>query len=410
LFALPLVPAPASAQWSRVLSVPNTRLFSITAKGDTVVAGADTVVYVSTNGGATFQRSSRVAAGVGAITAVRVHNRRVFAGTFGQGVFVSDDLGATWHAFNEGLIGGFQNSQLDVIDLPVRADTLYAGTAGAGVYARGLSGAATWHHFGEEFEPNQASNVTALSVGGSRLLASAGANGQVFRRDPGEPDWTISDLDNQGLHPGVGAGISVFNGFGWVVGTNAGLFTSVLGQEPWTRFDPGLGPIFWTALANRGRHLFAAIDIQSFVVAAFIEESEDDGASWELAETLPDVFVQEMGVSGAFLYAARSDGLFRRAVDQASVPPPTQSLRFALAGAQPFKDRAILRFELPEAAAASIDVFDVQGRRVGEPIRGTWSPGPHEVSLDAHGLSPGVYAARLESGKTREMVRLVHVR
>jgi len=163
-----------------------------------------------------------------------VRNGRVFVGTAGLGVFVSANLGQTWQAFNEGLVGGFLNTQLDVSDLQVRGDSLYASTLGAGVYVRRLTGVNTWHHFGEEFEPNQASNVRGLAVGGTRLLAAAGGNGSVFFRDPGDADWTVSWLDNVGLRPGLQAFGAVWTGTGWVVATGVGqgVFSSTLGQEP----------------------------------------------------------------------------------------------------------------------------------------------------------------------------------
>jgi hypothetical protein len=87
-----------------------------------------------------------------------------------------------------------------------------------------------------------------------------------------------------------------------------------------------------------------------------------------------------------------------------------RGVRFSLAGPQPFRDKARLRFELPEAGSATIEMFDVLGRAVGDPIEGSWSAGPHEVSLDARRLSPGVYAARLTAGGAFAVVRLVHVR
>ena len=71
-------------------------------------------------------------------------------------------------AFNQGLVGGILDSQLDISALEVRGDSLYAGTFGAGVYVRGLSGVSTWSHFGEEFEPNQMSNVNDVVALGER--------------------------------------------------------------------------------------------------------------------------------------------------------------------------------------------------------------------------------------------------
>jgi hypothetical protein len=401
------IAAPAQAQWTQVAEIPTTQIFSVWANGDTLAAGADTAVYVSTNAGATWKRSARPVAGVGAIDALRVRNGRLFAGTFGQGVYFSDDLGTSWTAFNEGLVGGVLNSQLSVVDFQVLGDNLCAATAGAGMYVRGLT-AGTWQTFGDVFEPNQASNVNTVTLGGIRLLAAAGANGMVFIRDPGDADWTISNLDNVGIHAGLSAQSSVFTGSGWLVGSNLGLFSSALGQEPWTRVDPGLGVLDWTTFATRAGHVFAAFDIPGFAV---MEESDDNGASWKNEEDLTSAFVLKLAISGTNLYAARADGLWRRPIGAVSsvAVAPSASLQFALAGPQPFRDVAHLRFVLPQAGRATIRLFDVLGRSVGQRVDEFFSSGPHEVALEARGLEPGVYSARLEAAGARRALRLVHV-
>jgi photosystem II stability/assembly factor-like uncharacterized protein len=405
-----LAAAPASAQWTPVEAIPATELFSAFSNGDTVVAGADTAVYVSTNGGSTWQRSSKPAAGVGAITALWVRNGRIYAGTFGQGVFVSDNLGTSWQSFNQGLVGGFLDSQLDVVDFQVRGDQMFAATAGAGVYARTLSGG-NWAPFGAVFEPNQDPNVNSLALGGNRLLAMAGGNGDVFFRDPGDPEWTISRLDNIGIHAGLQATTAVFTGAGWVVGSNNGVFSSAAGDKPWTRNDPGLGPLRWVTFASQAGHLFAAFDL-ALTPAAVVQESDDLGATWQNSEFFPDVFILNLVISGNTLFATRGDGLWRRSLGTTSVPvvTPIRALSFAVSGPQPFREQTRVRFDLPESGTASIELFDVTGRAAGERIEGTWSAGPHEVSVDASRLSPGVYTARLTAGSERAAVRLVHVR
>jgi hypothetical protein len=401
--------APAAADWTQVPDVPTTQLFSAFANGDTLAVGADTAAYVSTNGGATWARSSKPAAGVFAVTGVWLRNGRLYAGTFGQGVAVSDNLGATWQAFNQGLVGGFLDSQLDVVDFQQVGDQLIVATAGAGPYARTLGGAGTWHPFSAIFEPEQASNMNSLAVAGTRLLAMAGANGEVFVRDPGDPDWSISFLDNIGLHPSLTGQTALFTGAGWVVGTNLGLFSSAAGVEPWTRHDPGLGPLNWTTFGSQAGHLFVAFDIAP---GALVAETDDLGASFENPEFFPNAFIHNLMVSGTTLFAARGDGLWRRPLGTTSVPVPTASsaLRLALAGPQPFRDQTRLSFDLPSAGFASIQLFDVTGRSVGERIEGSFEPGPHQVPVDARSLSPGVYTARLTAAGRTAAVRLVHVR
>jgi len=400
---------PASAEWTRVTDVPATELFSIWANGDTIAAGADTVIYLSIDSGLSWRRSSKPVADVAAIEAIWMRNGRLYVGTFGQGAFTSDDLGATWHAFNDCLVGGPLDSQLFLSDFQVRGNALYAATEGAGVYERDLAGGGTWHPFGTVFEPNQASNVEGLALGAGRLLASAGSNGMVFTNLSGAPDWTTSNLDNVGLHPGLHPEGAIWTGSGWIVGTNLGIFRSVGGQEPWTRFDPGLGALDHTSFATEAGRVFLAIDVPT---AAVIEESDDNGATWGSQEVLANVFVEKMAISGGSLYAARGDGLFRRPTGITAVPNSGRrtGLQFASIGPEPFVDRTRVRFDLPEAGGASIVVLDVMGRRVGVPVEGWWTAGPHDVSVGAQDLPPGIYTALLTANGAHESLRLVHVR
>ncbi|HTK69766.1 MAG TPA: T9SS type A sorting domain-containing protein [Candidatus Eisenbacteria bacterium] len=405
-----LAAAPAAAQWTRVTDLPVTKVFSLFSNGDTLAAGVDTAVYFSTNNGVGWRASTKPTPAVTSIQGLWVRSGRIYAGTFGQGVFVSDDRGATWQAFNQGLVGGILDTQLFISDLVVRGDSLYAATSGAGVYVRGLTGATTWSHFGGAFEENQSSNLNRLAVGGSRLLATAPGNGFVFVRDPGDPEWTVSNLDNVGPHGGLASQSVVFTGTAWVVGTNSGIFHSTSGQEPWSRLNPNLGTVNWAEVAVDKQHLFLAFDV---VTGAWLEESDDDGASLHNAEFQPGVFVFKLAPGKNDLYAARADGLWRRPLGAVTSVPEDAApgaLQFAVAGRQPFGNGTRLRFQLPRDEAISIELFDVQGRLVGPRIEGWQSAGSHEIALDAGSLGAGVYLARLTAGRTREVVRLIHVR
>jgi len=308
---------PASAQWTPVPDVPERILFSVWANGDTLIATADSVLYVSTNGGSSWKESQTVVTGSHAVSAARMQNGRIYAGTFGQGVFVSDDLGDTWVGFNQGLEGGFQDSQLKIADLVISGNKLHAATGGDGAWRRDLS-AGTWNSFGDIFEPNQAANMSSITVGGTHLLACASTNGTVYYRDPGDSDWTESLLKNIVLSPGTGPFSAIFTGSQWLVGTNTGLYRSAQGQSPWTFVNMGLGPQVNVVFATRSPDVFASFGTSLF---ANIEFSHDDGATWEVLETLGGVFVFGLATHGNTLYAARLDGLWQRSIATVAAKP-----------------------------------------------------------------------------------------
>jgi len=402
-----LLASPAHAQWTRVLQLPVTDMYSVWVKGDTITTGADSIAYVSVDGGASWLTSAKVAPGATSVQAVRMHKGRLYAGTFGQGVFVSDNLGATWQAFNQGLTGGIFDTHLFVVDMLVHGDTLIVATSGAGPYRRTLAPGGTWSHYGAVFEPNQSSNMNDVAVGGSRLLACAGANGTVYFRDPGATDWTLSWLANTGGIPGLGAHAAIWSGTGWIVGSNIGVFHSAAGQEPWSHVDLGLGTILHVAFTHGVGEILGAFGPGSGTVYA---RTLDHGATWDPVETQDFVFTYDIARHGAVLYAARFDGLWRRPLDAVSAPPPAPTgLRIAIAGAQPVRDAVRFRIDLPTATHASIDVFDVRGRRVAR-LEGTWDAGTRHVPWDARALTPGVYHARLEAGGAVDAVRFVRGR
>lgn len=397
----------ASAAWTQVPGVPGIILDSIWAKGDTIVVGGDSTVMVSVDAGLTFSPQAKVVAGATEIHDVIMRNRRLYASTRGQGVFISDDLGASWQSFNLGLVGGFGDSQLDVIDMIALGDSLYLATEGDGAWVRNLT-SGTWQRFGAIFGPAQASNMTFIAAGNGRLLSGGGFNGTAFFRDPGDPDWTQTLLFNDRIAAGLAGLTAIWTGARWVVGSNIGAFLSPTGDVPWTYSDPGAGhSLFTVSFAMHGPDLFANFGAfsSSFMV------SHDQGESWQPLDLVP-VPITGLAILGNTLYASRFDGLWRWPLDDVAGVPPSRAprLKFAIAGAQPVRDVVRFHFELPAAGRATIDVFDLAGRRVASSIEGTFAAGTNEIAWDARALAPGVYHARLNAGAQAETARLVRVR
>jgi hypothetical protein len=88
-------------------------------------------------------------------------------------------------------------------------------------------------------------------------------------------------------------------------------------------------------------------------------------------------------------------------------------LRFALYPGMPnpFRGGTVLRFELPVASEASLEVYDVAGRRVAEPLKPKrLLAGRHSVTFRGEGLRSGVYFCRLKAGRFEQTQKIVLIR
>ena len=407
--ALLVLASPAAAQWTRVPDVPATDVFTVSTKGDTIVAGMATVVYLSTNGGLTWRESAIVSPDASRIRTAIIHNGRLYAGTFGQGVFVSNDLGATWSAFSQGLSG---LGALIISGLVVLDDSIYAATVGSAAWVRNLD-SGSWTPFGGQTIPDfQASNMDGgITVGGSRLFAMGGSNGTVFFRDPGQADWTVSLLFSDRLAPGLAPLSALWTGTSWVVGSSIGMFRSPTGQPPWTFFDLGLHSLFFTSVVMHGADVYSSLGTLG---GTLIAVSHDDGVNWQGLDTLVSVGVYSLAVHEDHLLVGRADGLWRRAIGAGAVSVPgeisTARLGFAVVGPQPIGDEARFRFVLAAPTTVVLELFDVAGRRAAEPVRGFRAAGSQEIRMDTRGLEPGVYLARLTAAGSRAVARVVRAR
>jgi hypothetical protein len=114
-------------------------------------------------------------------------------------------------------------------------------------------------------------------------------------------------------------------------------------------------------------------------------------------------------VEGAKTVAEGSVAFGPLAVDTVRQVP----LRFALypSAPNPFHASTVLRFELPVAVEASLEVFDVAGRRVAEPLKPKrLVAGRHSVTFRPERLQSGMYFCRLKAGRFEQTIKVVLVR
>lgn len=85
--------------------------------------------------------------------------------------------------------------------------------------------------------------------------------------------------------------------------------------------------------------------------------------------------------------------------------PGGRALRLALASPNPVRGGCALRWELPSAGDATLQVYDVRGRLVATLARGQFGPGDHASTWSA-AAPAGLYFVRLAFAGRTEVVRI----
>ncbi len=244
-----------------------------------------------------------------------VGERTIYAGSFGLGVFRSDDRGLSWKAVNKGLGDSF------ILSLATTTDgALYAGTVRGGVF-RTMDGGQTWHVLNDGFKGLE---VKSLLVTPEVVYAGT-ANG-VFRLVKGETRWTVvtKGLD-QTLVPSlaIAADGTLFAG---TSGKGIMRFKDV-GTE-WKRTQQGLKD-HEGLIENFIRVLTVGKD-QAVYAGTFdggVFRSNDGGDSWQpISRALPNDSIRGILAIEKGLFVATGRGVFKTVTQGRQWIPINQGL------------------------------------------------------------------------------------
>jgi hypothetical protein len=230
---------------------------------------------------------------------------------------------------------------------------------------------------------------------------------------------------------------------GW---TSAGYLLTATGFEPrvvrsgngaivvWNDFRPGANGIYAQRLVpdgpvavqlslvgataepgNVSLHWYAT---GAAMLAATVERRTDD-SDWEAVGTVNADGAGHLRYEDGSVAAGRfgyrvtwsEDGSVRNAGEVWVDVPDTWRLALSAPRPNPGSGSASFAVTLAERAPASIELLDLQGRRVAHRDLGMLDLGSHVVTFDeAAELAPGIYLARLTQGVDTRTVRLVRIR
>lgn len=242
------------------------------ADGQHVIAGAFGGVWVSTDGGVSWEAA---ASGLGSIdvrdlAASPADARIIYAATAG-GIYKTTDFCASWTPASSGLT---EPSVNDVAIDPQQPDVAYAATK-AGVY-RSLDAGANWQKWSAGMERQDHAQAVAVDPSDSLNLL-AGTGGSIFRSADGGANWTMSARGVVGMRSQALAA-----GFGSAGGVVVGCGTGIYGAGVYSSTDWGLSWGF-IGIGNEYVYSVAAVDEAGAVIGCSdsgIFRTIDGGATW----------------------------------------------------------------------------------------------------------------------------------
>lgn len=291
-----------------------------------IAAGAGETLFVGTYGEGLFRSDDGgkhwAPANLGLrdkfiVNLMRVKEGSLYAGTIRAGLFRSRDDGRHWVSINRGL----ENTDVESM-LSQPGDVLYAGT-GQGIFISKDEGE-HWELFNEGIGSVLVRSIVATKDG--TLYAGTQGSG-IFKRRAGDSKWTqiVSGFDFQGIEEQVIRAMVLGRGEFLFAGTlGAGIFRSRDGGAHWERANAGLANLSIRSLTVDGRGILYAGTGEG------VFYSEDDGARWlPLEGGMTNIQVHSFVTSEqGDLYAGTGGGLFRGRI-RSSWQPLHQGLLMA---------------------------------------------------------------------------------
>ena len=264
------------------------------------------------------------------VASLAVSGNNIFAGTYGDGVFLSLNNGNSWTAVNSGLTNQFVNA------LTISGINIFAGTNDGvflstnngnywsadgielyGVYAFLISGNNIYAGTTNIYISNNNGNSWSTSNLAQNEIYSfvinegkfyAGTNGGIYMSSDNGYSWSAFNSGiptNTCVRSLAVSGNNIFAGTGGVCAAN-GVYLLTENNTSWTEVNTGLTNKSVNALATSGNNIFAGTKGGVFW-------STNNGNSWAAINVgLTDTNIYSLAISEGFIFAGtNSEGVFK---------------------------------------------------------------------------------------------------
>jgi ligand-binding sensor domain-containing protein len=395
----------AHAQWQR-LNLPSSAKVNSLAISDSIIfAGTDgDGIFVSTDNGENWvSMNNGLQSGI--IHTILINGAAIFAGTE-TGVSVSTNNGLTWVATDSGLPGEGVWS-LAARNLAPMDSTIFAGTW-SGVY-KSTNNGENWEATGLI---NTTMPVHSLIVRNDELFAATLGGGVFHSQFDGfswddisikysemwsgaeflEPVYSLARIDTNII-------ASVESGYFYYYAAHVDTPFAPIGAPK--RNEPIL------CFASYDARLFAGNSIGDIFYSGF------NGLSWTLASfPLTGHPIYSLALNNLYYFAGTESGVWRLSNPETGIHAHEDTpTGFALYQnyPNPFNPTTMINYQLAALSDVTLKVYDMIGREVATLVNEKQDAGTHFVKFDGTNLPSGTYFCRLHCGSynaTRKLLLL----
>ena len=322
----------------------------------------------------------------------------VIAGTNGD-VFRSTDFGLTWTS------GGLTHQNISA--LTEYGSNLVAANSQGAIYQSGNSGG-TWTPIGTGMPSDSVTFIVAApSVsGGSNIFAGAWGDGIYMSSDSGKT-WLAMKTGFTSRYPTCLASIGSVLSAG---SAGNGMFISTDNGSHWQTSSAGLADSNVTSIAVVGSYFLVGTNGGAFI-------SSNSGSTWvKASDGLVDNHIASVALTGSTVFlGTQSKGIWKRSIsDVTAIGSQKDELPMGFGLYQnypnPFNPSTTIRYALSQRTEVTLAIFNILGQHVATLVNGEVDAGYHDVRFDGSALASGVYFYRLQAGSYVDTKQLVILR
>jgi len=404
---------PVTAQWTKLDLASGTSIWSLWSSGDTLIAGGDSVLYYSFDGGNNWDQSSPVPGVEYGINAIQPVQGGIYIGTALKGVFFTSNMGGEWHQRSAGLTNP---GAMEIRAFALRGDEIFVATIGGGVYKNSLTTPGSWSHFSEGIPWNTSWSIYSLKNVDGDLYAGGGVNAYYYRNRKNTTVWEEIPFD---WFTGEANGMLAFEKYsgGIIATSNIGIYRSSDSGNTWLKYSPGVGLIEKSDIVVSGNNIVVTL---SKAARFYIMHSSNSGISWSREDMQSGSIALSMTICGGKIWVGRLDGLYYKSDTLTDIKEPDViPMEFSLKQnyPNPFNPSTVILFNIPEENSVSgvtgnvvMDVYNSTGEKVATLLNQSMEPGNHQVTFDASGMPGGVYFYELKYGEYRVVKKMVLIK